>query len=493
LPGIFDLSPDSWLYWLLLGIYIAVGVPAAAHAVLSQREVRSSIAWVGLIWLTPLVGAILYAVFGVNRVKRAAVRLRGDAPTPKALPEAPAETEEQTLWQVHETGHGQLATLERLVQRLTGRPLQAGNTVEPLSGGDEAYPAMIAAIDNAERSIALASYIFDNDAAGRLFVDALRRALDRGVEIRVLVDGVGARYSRPTIVKVLKQEGVPVAKFLPSISPTMVRFFNLRNHRKILVVDGKLGFTGGMNIRACCMPSLQAHEQGGEHETADLHFRLSGPAVGDLQRAFAVDWAFTTGELLEGPLWFPHVAPTGESLARGITDGPDEDLDHARLTFMGALSCARRNVRIVTPYFLPEAPLLDTLNVCALRDVEVDVVLPSKNNLFFVHWAMLATVGPLLERGVRIWLTPPPFDHSKLMVVDDAWCCFGSTNWDPRSLRLNFEFNVECYDREVAARLGKIAEEKMSTAELLTAEKLDARSKAIKLRDGVMRLFSPYL
>ena len=137
--------------------------------------------------------------------------------------------------------------------------------------------------------------------------------------------------------------------------------------------------------------------------------------------------------------------------------------------------------------------MIDALNVCAMRGVEVDVVLPSKNNLFFVHWAMMATVGSFMERGVRIWLTRPPFDHTKLMVVDDAWCCFGSTNWDPRSLRLNFEFNVECYDRRVAESLGKIASDRIKIAELLTREQLNARSLPVKLRDGVTRLFSPFL
>jgi cardiolipin synthase len=413
--------------------------------------------------------------------------LRDNLPQP-VQPHIAAKTTQTAIWQIHETGHGHLATLEQLVRRLTQRPLHAGNEISPLSGGDEAYPAMLAAIDDAQHSVTLATYIFDNDAAGTLFVDALGRAQERGVEVRVLVDAVGARYSWPTIVSVLRKRKIPVAKFLPSISPTMIRFFNLRNHRKILVVDGHVGFTGGMNIRACCMASL-----GKAHDTDDLHFRMEGPAVADLQHTFAIDWAFASGELLDGPLWFPELEEVGETLARGIADGPDEDMDHLRLTFMGALSCARRSVRIVTPYFLPETPLIDALNVCAMRGVEVDVVLPSKNNLFFVHWAMLATVAPMLERGVRIWLMPPPFDHTKLMVVDDAWCCFGSTNWDPRSLRLNFEFNVECYDRDLAAQLGRIVRQRIAGASLLTVEDLDGRGFLKKLRDGLMRLFLPYL
>ena len=458
-------GPDPVVITLTVLAYLLFGIPAAIHAILSTRDVRSTIAWMGLIWLTPLLGAILYAILGVNRIRRTAARLRDDTVEPE-LPHVDEHTAEEALWQIHETGHGHLATLEKLVRRLTEHELHTSNTISPLAGGDVAYPAMLAAIDGAERSVTLATYIFDNDEAGTMFADALQRAVQRGVEVRVLIDAVGARYSRPT----------------------MVRVFNLRNHRKILVVDGRIGFTGGMNIRACCMAS-----QDEEHDTQDLHFQVEGPAVADLQHAFAVDWSFSTDELLEGPLWFPKITPAGDSLARGISDGPDEDMDHLRLTFMGALSCARRNVRIVTPYFLPETPLIDAMNVCAMRGVEVDVVLPSKNNLPFVHWAMMATVAPLLKRDVRIWLTPPPFDHTKLMVVDDAWCCFGSTNWDPRSLRLNFEFNVECYYRDVAGQMAEIAQDRIDSAQRLTLDELRERRLSIRLRDGIARLFLPYL
>ncbi len=481
-----DILYHVWPY-LLAAAYLVIGGWAAVDVVLSRRDVRSAIGWVGLIALTPLLGALLYVLFGVNRVHRAAIRLRGDPPD---LPQRrnSIEAHDEAIWQIRETGHSHFATLARLVGRLTGRPLTAGNAIEPLVGGDAVYPAMLDAIESAQQTIVLSSYIFDNDNLGREFVDALRRAIERGAQVRVLIDALGARYSFPTIVRVLRKAKVPVGRFMPSLSLTMIRFFNLRNHRKILVVDGKVGFTGGMNIRESCMLSRNARRP-----VDDLHFRLEGPVVADLQHAFAVDWAFTTGELLDDPVWFPDIEARKGALARGITDGPDDDLDHLRLTFMGALSCARQSVKIVTPYFLPELPLIDALNVCAMRGVKIDVVLPSRSNLFYVHWATMATVAPLLERGVRIWLSPPPFDHTKLMVVDDVWCCFGSTNWDPRSLRLNFEFNVECYGKRLAAQLAAIADHKLGQSDPLTLETLGRRWLPTRLRDGVTRLLLPYL
>jgi cardiolipin synthase len=230
-----------------------------------------------------------------------------------------------------------------------------------------------------------------------------------------------------------------------------------------------------------------------KHHVQDIHFHLAGPVVAQLQEVFAVDWHFTTQELLDGPLWFPAPVDAGGMLARGVTDGPDDDIDRIQLAFMGALSCARRRVVIMTPYFLPETPLIDALNVCAMRGVDIDVILPSQNNLPYMTWAMMATVAPLLERNVRVWLTPPPFDHSKIMVVDDVWSSFGSSNWDPRSLRLNFEFNVECYDPGLAAKLTQHAAQKLEASKPLTQHDIDARSLPVKLRDGIVRLGLPYL
>lgn len=478
-----------WAFWpyLVTIIYVAAGVPAAVHAVLTKREVRAAIGWVGLILVNPLLGALLYLLFGVNRIHRKAKTLRADLWQPPT-PHADGPTREESVAQIRQQAGEHLATLVELVRKITGSPLLDGNRVEPLLQGDLAYPAMLSAIAAAEKSISLSSYIFDNDEAGGLFADALDLAVKRGVEVRVLVDSIGARYSRPSIDKRLRKAGVQAARFMPALRAGLIRFGNLRNHRKIMVVDGRIGFTGGMNIRA-------GHRLGHDpaHPVQDLHFRIEGPVVSQLQEVFSVDWSFTTGELLEGPKWFPAIESCDSALCRGIPDGPDDDFDHLRMTFLGALACARDSIKIVTPYFLPEEPLVDALNVAAMRGLSVDIVLPETNNLFYIHWATMATVGQVLEQGCRIWLSPPPFDHTKLMLADDIWSCFGSTNWDTRSLRLNFEFNVECYDRQLAAQLNTIADAKIAASRRLTIDEIKSRSLPTQLRDGVARLFLPYL
>jgi cardiolipin synthase A/B len=469
---VLNVLQDLWPH-LLAVLTLVVNVLVSGHVVLNKRNVRSAISWVGLVWLAPAVGAALYVLVGVNRIRRRARELR--------LEHGQFSQEQQGL-QSPAGGLGgdteHLSVLARLGDRVTHRSLLIGNRIEVLDGADAAFAAMLAAIDGAQGSITLCTYIFDSDEAGLRFADALARAQGRGVQVRVLIDGVGVRYSRRPMHRRLARAGVRVALFLPSIAPARLPFLNLRNHRKVMVVDGKLGFTGGMNIR---------------HDVRDVHFSLRGPVVRHLQESFAEDWAFTTRERLEGERWFPLLEPEGEVLARGVADGPDEDFDVLRWTLLGALGVARRSVRIVTPYFLPDAALITALNVAALRQVEVDIILPQKSNLPVVQWATTAQLWQNVERGCRVFLSPPPFDHSKLMVVDGAWALIGSANWDPRSLRLNFEFNVECYGRSFAEELEQVVLRRREGASLLTLAELDGRPLPVRVRDGVARLFSPYL
>jgi cardiolipin synthase len=455
------------------------------HVVLYKQETRSALVWIGLAWLTSGVGSVLYLIFGVNRVERRAVSLRHGleeytAPTHTA-PAAPQDVAE-------ELADERFASLAQLVDDVVTRPLLPGNRVEPLINGDEAYPEMLDAIRSADESVTFATYIFDNDEWGRRFVEALREAVDRGVEVRVLVDAAGLRYSFPSILGRLRDAGVRTARFHPSLIPPHPMAINMRNHRKIMVVDGRIGFTGGMNIRESHVLESQSEEP-----IRDIHFRVEGPVVAHLQEIFVDDWSFTTGEDLRGDEWFPQLEAVGDVYARGIPDGPDETLEKLPWTLHGALSCARESVRILTPYFLPGEALTPALNTASLRGVDVDIIVPETCNLPFVQWASFGQLRPMLERGCRVWLTPGPFDHTKLMVVDEKWCVIGSANWDPRSLRLNFEFNVDCYDPSLAERLDAWAVGKREAAERLTLDDFDTRSGAYMLRDKLARLAAPYL
>jgi cardiolipin synthase len=482
-------SLQSFNYWPHLFGLLTIGVQAfaAGHALLNKRDVRSAIGWVGLIWLTPLLGAALYAMLGVNRIRRRARSLRADVPSAAARARSHlvvADSLEQALGP--QGSH--LGKLAHLVHEVTGLQLVSGNRVEPLEHGSRAYPEMLAAIAQAQRSILLTTYIFNYDAQGRQFIDALAAAVARGVQVRVLIDAVGSRYSWPSAVGPLRKAGVKVARFLPVYLPVFVPYWNLRSHRKILVIDGVLGFTGGMNIRDCGGGSEPE-----SHDMNDLHFRVEGPVVEHLSHVAADDWEFASDETLDGELWFPPIEARGTTLARGVQDGPDENRDRLRMTILGGITCAQRSVQVVTPYFLPDAAIITALGVARMRGVEVDILLPENNNLAAVQWACTAQLWQVLEHGCRVWYTPGPFDHSKLMLVDGCWTLMGSGNWDARSLRLNFEFNVECYDAALAAQLEKIVARKLRVARLVSLAEVDGRKLPVRLRDGIARLFTPYL
>jgi cardiolipin synthase len=482
-----DLATKLWVILpaAFLVVSILLSVVTSVHAILHKRDPRAAVSWTGLIWLVPIGGALLYVIFGVNRIARRAGKLRQRRRPMERIASPTICTEDELLSALGpEFAH--LAAIAKVADKLTGRKLLEGNKVDMLVNGEQAYPAMLKAIRDAKGSVALQAYIFENDAVGRQFIEALIDAKKRGLSVRVLADYVGSHRS---VANALDAADIKVDLFLPPrFTLFRNRFMNLRNHRKILICDGRLGFTGGMNIR-------QSHlvDTPGPHHEQDTHFRIEGPTVSHLMEAFADDWAFVTEEKLAGEQWFPAIPADGTVNARGVAFDPGEEDDLLRFVVGASISAARNSIRIVSPYFIPEQPVITALNVAALRGVQVDILIPVKNDSRLVQWAMQAMLWQVLINGCRVWYTPEPFDHSKLIVIDDAWVFFGSANMDTRSMRLNFEFNVESYDRNLAKTVVAHIEGKLKRARAVTMKEVDGRPLGIKLRDGIARLWSPYL
>lgn len=491
---------DPGTAFSLVGVlHLLLAVAAGTHVVLNKQNEAAAFSWLGIIVLAPLVGAILYWLFGINRIRR----------------RARAELPDYTI-SVKESAGEQMVDFDampdswrdhmRLGMGVHDTHYVTGNRVEPLINGDQAYPAMIDAINEANHSVYLSSYIFEYDEVGVQFVEALVNAHHRGVAVRVMIDGLGVGYGFSLVRadRVLRRRGVKTARFLSTWSSTGTRFINLRNHRKILSVDGELAFVGGMNIRAGNLvgtgpdrtPSqdedaalLDALTGMGKHLTQDVHFKVSGPVINQINAVFAADWQFAAREKLKPPVW--GGGDVGPVCLRALLDGPDDNYQKLQLTLLGAIQQARSRICIVSPYFLPDRTVFSALQMAVLRGVRVDICVPEHNNLLIVGWAMRANRRRLLQIGVHLHESRPPFDHSKLFIVDDYWSMVGSSNWDSRSLELNFEINLECYDMAMNRKLADIISGKLARA----SEVLKCTDKHFlpRLRNNFFRLFSPYL
>jgi cardiolipin synthase len=451
----------------------AAAATAAIHAVLYKRRPQSAFGWIAVCFSLPFAGALLYYLFGINRVRTRARKLLHRVPEPLCPTEFLG------------TPPPVLAPLSRLGEAVTGWPLTAGNRVDVLYDAADTFNAMIAAIDGARQYVHFATYIFDGGPVGHRFASALAAAAERGVEVRVLLDGIGELYSWPPIRRLLRGTGVKLVRFLPPhLFPPSVSV-NLRNHRKSLIVDGVVAFTGGVNVRDRYL------EGAARRRIVDLHCRVAGPVVAQIDTVFLRDWQFATDGPAEQP--GPPSAPAGGALCRTVTDGPDTEFDRLIALYLGAIGQARFRIAIMTPYFVPPRELITPLQAAALSGIDVAVILPAQNNLPFIHAATRHMLWELLDRGVKVYYQPPPFVHSKLFYVDDHYAQLGSANFDARSLRLNFEMNLEIYDRDVVTELARHFESVRGRSHAATLAEVDGRSFGTKLLDGGAWLFSPYL
>jgi cardiolipin synthase len=469
---------------ILLTISWLLSLLSAGHALLTKRDPRAALGWIVTCLALPGLGAVFYWLLGVNRIRTRARELQEQGQGMRWLnvDDSPSRSDLQRYPTSPTT-----RALINLSDSVTRRPLICGNAVKVLYNGEQAYPAMLEAIRSAQDIVFLSSYIFKADRTGRLFVKELAAATRRGVDVRVMIDAFGQYYALAKVRHLLKQANVKYAVFMP---PSLARslYLNMRNHRKLLVIDNRVSFTGGMNI---CDKHL-AKIKNNARRIIDLHFRFAGPVTNHLRDAFLEDWHFATNEKRQPREW-PLPPIVGEACCRGISAGPNEQHEKLNWILIGALACAKAQIRIMTPYFIPTRAQLAAINAAALRGVKVEILLPEKNNLPYMAWATNAFLFELLEHNVRIYYQPPPFVHSKLLLIDDQYALIGSANIDPRSLRLNFEFNVEIFDQQTIAELSDHFDQSREVSRQVSLEDVDQRSLPLRLRDSFCKLFAPYL
>ena len=380
------------------------------------------------------------------------------------------------------------AQFARSMNVLLGPSLLPGNRTEALLNGDQIFPAMLKAIRGARKTITFEMYIYWSGATGEQFTAALVERAQAGVKVHVIIDALGSQKIDEHVIRRMKDAGVRVELYNPVRWHSIVRMNN-RTHRKILVVDGTVGFTGGAGIA----DEWSGNAQDPQH-WRDTHFRLEGPAVAQMQAAFMENWIEITGEVLHGPEYFPELAPAGEELAQFFVSSPGGGGESAQLLYLASIAAAARSLKLSAAYFVPDDNEVRQLVEARKRGVRVQLIVPGpQTDSAAVRRASRATWGELLRAGVEIYEYQPTFFHVKVMIVDGLWVTVGSTNFDTRSFSTNDEANLNVYDRAFAQAQEKIFAQDLARSRRVTLEEWESRPLLDKLWDHALGLLSSQL
>lgn len=473
-----------------------------------RREPSSTVLWILTAWAFPVLGPLVYLFFGINRVdEKALVKSRHDRILSETRRRRESDDAPLARWydvrsKAVEGGRTFALPLDTALDKvLPDHPVLGGNRVEALVTGDEALPHMVRAIREARHHIHLQSFIIGNDGVGRELMALLQAKACEGVQVRVLPDRFGSTGAvvgglfRSTLrhTQAAANKGAPSFQIVgwTQANPLKRQFqVNLRNHRKLLIIDGRDAFCGGVNL------SDSNRTTGGRNAIRDYHFRFRGPIVHELQYTFLRDWHFMTGDSPEGLLrsdYFPPEPSDGNALCRLVNSGPGDEYRVISEVVFQALALARQEVIAVTPYFVPTPEIQQAFRAASLRGVNVRLIVPERCNHWFAGQAARAYYEELLCAGVRIYQRGPPFMHSKLLVIDGEFTLLGTANLDVRSLCLNYETNITVSGEAFADRMKELALEELShSRELLLAE-WRRRPQVERLTQNTLALLSPIL
>ncbi len=485
----------SWTggWWLVIAF--AFSLYAILHLLRNRKDPGAMLSWILGILLFPIVGASLYFLIGERRVRRRARKkrklaqyiARAIAQTSRSEGMEEAEIRLPSL-AVHPSLDEGLKQLAEISARLGSFPLTVGNGVKLYGEAADVYDDLLREIDSARHHIHLEYYIFRPDGTGRMFRDRLIRRAREGIEVRLLVDGIGSFGARLGFLKPLKEAGGRVETFLPAIPLRRPWHINCRNHRKIAVIDGRVAFMGSQNIGDEHRGLL--HPRGPWKET---HLRIEGPAAQQLQDIFVEDWYFAAREDLATRAYLQRQPPRGDSLVQIIPSGPDQEEAILSHIFFSAISLARKSIRISTPYFVPDQGLILALQNAAYRGVSVEVMVPSKTDSRLVLWAGRSFYQELLRAGVRICEYDDGMLHSKTVGIDERWSLVGSANMDVRSFLLNFEVTASIFDETIARELRSAFAKDLAKSRSIPLLTGSPSGIVPSLLEGAARLFSPLL
>ena len=478
---------EFWRYFSL--VFLATAIPVAIIIVLEKRSPHKTAAWILVLILLPIVGVIFYLFFGQEYRKRKLFSRKGV----KSLGKLRALSSKQLfeIEQTHLKLNNDAVEKENIVRLLLNNSnsiLTTGNQLQILNNGDETFEAIFSAIKNAKHHIHLEYYIFSDDKIGNRLKNLLIEKSKLGVEVRIIIDDVGSWSLGESFISELKNNGIEIYSFMEVRFPRLTSKMNYRNHRKIIVIDGNIGFTGGINIADRYLEGLKKLGL-----WRDTHLQINGDAVACLQVIFSADWYFVINENLAGEKYFPKFTEQPGTPVQISAGGPDSDWKNIEQAFFAAITNARKKVYITTPYLMPPKTIVAALEMAALSNVDVRIIIPEKSDAITPKWCSFSYVGKLLEAGIKIYFYQTGFIHSKIIIVDDIFSTIGTSNLDFRSLETNFEVNAFVYEKEFTQKLTNYFLADLKDSREINLEEWGRRPWHFKVRESLAHIFAPML
>ncbi|WP_070121781.1 cardiolipin synthase [Bacillus marinisedimentorum] len=480
------------IYFILSTVLFVLNIILASLVVfLERKDASSTWAWLMVLLFVPFLGFALYIIFGRKLRRKHLFEWEDEKKIgTETLLKEQIESMREHAFRFQEPATSKYRELIFMHLGNNGAVLTQENSVQLLTDGKDKFDALLNDIRNAKDHIHLEYYIFRKDNLGRKLISALTEKAREGVKVRILYDDLGSRRLSRRSFRELIKAGGEVEAFFPSKLPYVNLRLNYRNHRKINVIDGKIGYVGGFNV---------GDEYLGKNERfgywRDTHLRMEGTAVHAMQTRFILDWnqASHRHDINYADCYFPEVPPAGNVAAQIVTSGPESEWEQIKNGYIKMITSAKYSIYIQTPYFIPDASVLDALRIAALSGVDVRVMIPDKPDHIFVYWATYSYIGELLKAGVKVYIYENGFLHAKTIVVDEEICSVGTANIDVRSFRLNFEVNAFLYHRETSAKLALVFRDDMEKSLEITMPQYKQRTLMIRFKESVSRLLSPIL
>lgn len=471
---------SSDIYMLLQLLYVIVILGTVIVVISQNRNTLKTISWVVVLLMLPILGFVIYYLFGEDhRRKRLISKKMYKKINHKSLEQL--QMPESLVPPLEYEG------LTTLLNRMKESPLYDGNTVTFYNNGKEKFEALFDEIKKAKHHIHIQYYIYMDDVIGTELKELLIEKAKEGIEIRLSFDDVGSWKVKDRFFREMEKHGIEVQPFLKVRFPVLTNRVNYRNHRKIVVIDGTVGFMGGMNVAD---RYIDSYEKG---IWRDSHIKIEGKAVHGLQTSFIIDWFLSRKQLLSSRVYFPQLSAHGDTMMQIVTSGPTGEYREIYQGIFYAISNAKKCINIQTPYFIPTDSLSLAIRSAALSGVDVRLMLPEVSDSRLVNIASQSYIRDMLKAGVKVYFFKAGFIHSKLITIDDSLTIIGSANMDVRSYELNFEVNAFIYDEKVAVDAVQIYEDDLKNSEQLVLEEWGKRSGFRKFLESVMRLFAPLL